>query len=118
MEQSPAPAIDRRVLRDATGGDEAFALEMLRRFRDLLPERVAQLEAQFEAGNLARIAAESHRFRGSAAIVGAIALTAVCADIESASEAGDRSPLGALRIAFALEARRALDQLARECIAA
>ena len=116
--QSPAPAIDRRVLRDETGDDEAFALEMLRRFRACLPERVAQLETHFEAGDLVRIAAESHRFRGAAAIVGASALTAVCADIESAAEAGDRSQLGALRIAFALEARRALDQLARECIAA
>ena len=50
---------------------------------------IAEIGAAIESAAAGQIAATSHRLKGSASIVGAHQLTALCAQLEAAGEAED-----------------------------
>ena len=105
--------IDRNILSEAMGGNEAIVLELLRSFRKGLPKRVDELNAALATADLSAIQAAGHQFKGAAAMIGAAALTAICQQIEAAARAGDVLSLVALQTAFTDEVARVSEYLAQ-----
>jgi len=103
--------IDRSVLSEAMGGNEAIVLELLRSFRNGLPKRVDELNAALSTGNLSAIQAVGHQFKGAAAMIGAAKLTAICQQIEAAARVGDAPSLVILQTAFTDEVARVNEYL-------
>jgi len=106
-------AIDRQVLLDLTGGDAAFARELLEMFRNTLSERVRNIGAGIERGDLTRIKNASHQLKGAAAMVGAAVMTDICERIELAAKEGDVPPLTRLYEALTEAAEQVMKQLAQ-----
>ena len=90
-EAKPAPAIDRSVLDPWIQDDESARLNLLRRFSQAAVASRRDIEAAMAASNLAALASEAHKLKGSALAVGARAVGDAAAALERAAKAGDRA---------------------------
>ena len=97
MTPDGAPLLDHAVLdelRDATGGDESFIVDLVETY---IAEGAANLEgmiAAAEAGDPAAIVRPAHTLKSSSASLGAIRLADICRGIEEAGRAARADGLG------------------------
>ncbi len=86
---SPPPEIiDHKALELATGGDAELAREILDIFIAGLPKLVQRLQEAGRQQDAQAMVAAAHELKGSAASVGARALSALAAELETAARAG------------------------------
>jgi len=86
-----APVIDRSVLDAWVEDDESQRQTLLRRFAASTEDARRDIEAAMATSNLAALAAEAHKLKGSALAVGARAVGDAAATLERAAKAGDRA---------------------------
>ena len=85
------PAIDRGVLDMWIEDDEAQRRNLLGRFAASAIEARRDIAAAMAAGDLATLASEAHKLKGSALAVGAQAVGEAAGTLEHAAKAGDRA---------------------------
>jgi PAS domain S-box-containing protein len=90
-ETPEAPVIDRSVLDPWVEDDEAERRSLLKRFALSTEGARRDIEAAMADNNLAALAAEAHKLKGSALAVGARAVGDAAAILERAAKAGDRA---------------------------
>jgi two-component system, NarL family, sensor histidine kinase EvgS len=81
--------IDPALLRGVVGGDIAMARELI---EDLLPSARGDIDLIHRAAahlQLPEVRMASHKLKGSASLVGARHLVALCADLQAAAAGGD-----------------------------
>jgi PAS domain S-box-containing protein len=84
------PVIDRAVLDMWVQDDEAERKNLLKRFADTTHESRQGIETAVAKGDLAMLAAEAHKLKGSALAVGATAVGEAAGTLEHAAKAGNR----------------------------
>src|SRR5262249_10906694 len=84
------PAIDRAVLAEWLGDDQATIASLLDKFRETAIDAERDIAAASRTGDLAKLAAAAHKLRGAAQAVGATGLGEAAAAVAQASKAGDR----------------------------
>ena len=94
-----------------TGGDNDFAQELLRLFRETISTRGEALNKAMDAGDLPVVIQVSHFLRGSADTVGAADYSEVCSKIETSARSGDVATLPQLATQLKIEAARVLAEL-------
>lgn len=105
------PAIDMRRLHDALGSNPEQAALLLHKIRDAMGRTVPEVSTALAMGDYAVIAGASHKLRGSAGMIGALPLAALCQQIETAAVAADAAALDGMGGTFAAESRRTLAAL-------
>jgi CheY-like chemotaxis protein/HPt (histidine-containing phosphotransfer) domain-containing protein/anti-sigma regulatory factor (Ser/Thr protein kinase) len=99
----PAPtlaSLDVSVLAALVGDDPAVIREFLLDFRASATTIAAELAAACATGDAARAGALAHKLKPSARSVGALALGAICAELEDAGKAGRSAALAAPMLRF------------------
>ena len=87
MNADGAPLVDPAVLdelRESTGGDEAFIVELVETYIAEGAANVASMVAAAEAGDAAAIVRPAHTLKSSSASLGAMRLSEICRAIEEA----------------------------------
>src|SRR5687768_12148750 len=105
MNDDNVPVFDETVigdLRNATGDDEAFILDLVATYVAEGDEHVARITAAAEAADAAAMVPVAHTLKSSSAALGAMRLSAICRGIEEAGRAGRTD-------GFAVDAERARD---------
>ncbi len=85
------PVIDRSVLDMWIEDDEAQRKNLLGRFAASAVEARRDIAAAMAAGDLATLASEAHKLKGSSLAVGAQAVGDAAATLEHAAKAGNRA---------------------------
>lgn len=70
-------------------GNQETAWKYLRRFHELLPEQVSRLGTALGQKNLQALQVEIHKLKGTASMISAMRLTALCLDLEEACKTGN-----------------------------
>lgn len=110
----PVPvAIDRAVLREWLGEDDAAIDELLGVFATSIATEFGRLSDQLLAGDLPAFARTAHRLRGAALSMGARELAAVAATLDHAARAGDAGNVRAGFPALRLQVDRAIAEVPR-----
>ncbi|WP_082885343.1 MULTISPECIES: PAS domain S-box protein [Methylomonas] len=91
------------MLKELVGDDPAVIKDFLNIFRTGAIETVTEMKAACENGQAAQVAALAHKLKSSAQSVGALALSALCAEMEQAGKAGQLEVLAALLPRFEAE---------------
>jgi signal transduction histidine kinase/CheY-like chemotaxis protein/HPt (histidine-containing phosphotransfer) domain-containing protein len=102
----PITPLDQSVLASFTGGDAAAGREILMDFRRASEDDAAALTRAVERSNISEVTNASHRIKGASKSVGAMALAAVCEQIERASRANDLQAVRSNMRAFQEELER------------
>jgi len=93
--------IDLSQLRNLTGNDQAFMIEILEMIEVQSPETVEQMSSQFQHGELKELSAAAHKFKSSINVLGNPELINLMKSIElTALEPGTDSQLGSLMDEF------------------
>jgi PAS domain S-box-containing protein len=85
---APLPVLDVAALAAVVGNDPAAIRSLLQEFLEVAVANAAALETA-DAADPGRVVAIAHKLKSAARSVGAIALGALCADLEQAGRAGD-----------------------------
>ena len=83
------PAIDPEVLGRVVGDDAVLIREVIEDFVPAARSGIAEIRAAAFRAVAAEVKLASHRLKGSSSLVGARALTEVCAELETAGDEGD-----------------------------
>jgi HPt (histidine-containing phosphotransfer) domain-containing protein len=83
------PGIDPEILRRVVGNDPETAREVVEDFVPAAQSGIAEIHTAIEGAAAAQVAVACHKLKGSASLVGAHLLTALCAELEAAGEADD-----------------------------
>ncbi len=81
--------IDWKYLRKLSDGNQAFELELLETLSEALPDHLKVLELAIHANDYHTIALEAHYIKGSSGNMGAIAIHALAAQLESKAKSGN-----------------------------
>jgi signal transduction histidine kinase/CheY-like chemotaxis protein/HPt (histidine-containing phosphotransfer) domain-containing protein len=82
---TPAAAIDRTVLAELTGGDDALVAAVLADFVESSAADLAGLDEALAAADLDAVRRQAHRVKGAGAVIGAAEVTGLAARIEAAA---------------------------------
>ena len=112
MALSPAYlSINPAVLRDASGGDDATVLELLRIFLRITPVMMEDIELASRTGDLARVSAKCHELKGTGKLVGAEQLALLTGHIEGRVNQGERDGLSELVCGLREELERVASEI-------
>jgi CheY-like chemotaxis protein/HPt (histidine-containing phosphotransfer) domain-containing protein len=100
------PLIDRSILGEISGDDPDLEREIFAQFTAVNDEDVASLSRALETRDMTAICHLAHRIKGSSGAIGALALAAVSARLESAARAKDWTSIAANQDTFRREAGR------------
>jgi len=84
-----APPLDGRALREISGDDPEVQRELMTQYRCADDEDAARLFEAINSRDMPAVVLAAHRIRGASSAIGANALVAAAADIESAAQSGD-----------------------------
>jgi two-component system sensor histidine kinase/response regulator len=103
LPDSPAMPVDVSVLKALVGDDPEVIGDFLHDFRISAKKAAVELKAACDEGQAALVGALAHKLKSSARSVGALALGALCAEIEQAGKAGQIEVLDELLSRFEME---------------
>ena len=83
------PGIDPEILLQVVGNDPDMAHEVVQDFVPAAQSGIAEIRAAIEGDDAVQVVVACHKLKGSASLVGAHQLTALCARLETAGEADD-----------------------------
>ena len=83
------PGIDPEILLRVVGNDPDMAREVVQDFVPAAQSGIAEIRAAIAAAAAGKVALACHKLKGSASLVGAHQLTALCIQLETAGEAND-----------------------------
>lgn len=110
-----AAAVDVGVLEDLVGNDPAVIFDLLQSFQDNAGKIAGLLKAACSIGDMPAIIGHAHRLKSSARTVGALALGALCEEMETAGKAEAADTLARLLPVFERELDTVNDFLVAFC---
>ncbi|RUL88981.1 PAS domain S-box protein [Tautonia sociabilis] len=91
----PETAVFRpRLLDESSGGDSAFARELLGMAIEGIPERLEKIREAVESADSDRVAQEAHNLKGVCLTLGAERMAAACQDLVDAGRLGVQNRIG------------------------
>ena len=112
----PGSAIDRTAFADLlenVGGDRGFLAELVRTYVADSPLLFAELRAAIDAGDAATARRTAHSLKSTSASMGALALSRLCREMETAATSGSVAGLAGSIDPAEAEYTRAVNELAR-----
>ncbi len=106
-------ALNAKLLQESFGNDRDKLRLLLPTVQKTLNEQIAAMNTALSARDLPHLKIWAHNLTGSAGLMGARALVAVCQRIETLADQGDVSALPELTHQFNTQAQRTLDALSR-----
>ncbi len=106
------PVIDMKIVQEVCGTNREILSDFSRSVRESLQIQVSELNTALENGHMTMIEQASHKMNGSAGVIGAQALMALCTRIEQVASSGLVAELPVLQTLLSQEAQRVLDALA------
>jgi signal transduction histidine kinase/HPt (histidine-containing phosphotransfer) domain-containing protein/ActR/RegA family two-component response regulator len=103
------PVLDLILLKEVSDNDPVALRELVQTVRNGLSTQIPELSKVLEGDDLESIQQEAHKMKGSAGMIGAQTLIALCTRMEAAADSSDLSELPILREQFAMEAQRVME---------